>query len=116
MFMLSWLDFKALERLQSSRADTPQGIAHREADQRPEFSEKISRAFGFGLPLLLVAFPEPLKLSPPFVSQVWWLLRCCLVPLWFRKGFGTFFFFTLRRGFLSGLRQLHLRQGFEGLE
>ena len=63
-----------------------------------------------------MAFPEPLELSPPFVSQVWWPLYVCLVPLQFRQGFGTFFFFTLRRGFFSGLRQLLLRQSFEGLQ
>ena len=63
-----------------------------------------------------MAFPELLKLDPPFVSQVWWLLRWCLVPLWFRQGFGTFFFFALRRGFFSGLRQSLLGQCFEGFQ
>lgn len=96
--------------------DAPQSIAHRKADQRPKFSEQISGLFGLSLPLLLMAFPEPFELSSPFVSQVWWLLYLRLVPLWFRQGFGTFFFFTLKRGFLSGLSQLHLRQRFEGLQ
>lgn len=63
-----------------------------------------------------MAFPELLELCPPFVSKVWWLLYLCLVSLWFRQGFDTFFFFTLRRAFLLGLSQLFLRQSFEGFQ
>lgn len=59
-----------------------------------------------------MAFSEPLELSPPFVSQVWWLLYLRLVPLWF----GTFFLFTLRRDLLLRLYQPLLRQAFEGLQ
>ncbi len=49
-----------------------------------EFSEQISGLFGLGLPVLFMAFPEPLKLGPPFVSEIWWLLYVRLVPLRFR--------------------------------